>query len=109
MFEEDPRVLYISLHRFDLGHFDPLNRDAYLDSVGLGAGEGFNVNIPWNNHNMTDTEYLAAFTNIILPIAYEFSPELVLVSAGFDANKDDPIGGGYRYIIDFCNFLVYNE
>jgi histone deacetylase 6 len=93
MFESDPRVLYISIHRYEHGFFFPCSQDANYNVVGHGQGAGYNVNIPWNNSKMGDTEYLAVFTNIILPIAYEFNPELVLVSAGFDAAKGDPLGG----------------
>lgn len=42
---------------------------------------------------MGDTEYMSAMQSIILPVAYEFCPELVLVSAGFDAAVGDPLGG----------------
>lgn len=42
---------------------------------------------------MGDAEYLAAFKQIILPIAYQFNPQLVLVAAGFDAAQGDPLGG----------------
>jgi len=97
MFEEDPSVLYVSLHRFDHGGFFPGKKDADYDSVGRGAGKGFNVNIPWNVDRMGDTEYLAAFTNVILPIAYEYAPELILVSAGFDAAQGDPLGGKHKH------------
>jgi len=93
MFEDDPRVLYISIHRYDDGGFFPGKKDADYDAVGINDGKGFNVNIPWNYNRMGDTEYLAAFTNIVLPIAYEYGPELVLVSAGFDAAQGDPLGG----------------
>ena len=55
-------------------------------------GAGFNVNIPWNVPGVGDTEYALAFYNIVLPIAYAFDPQLVLVSAGFDAARGDPLG-----------------
>jgi len=42
---------------------------------------------------MGDAEYISVMQNIILPVAYEFCPELVLVSAGFDAAVGDPLGG----------------
>lgn len=42
---------------------------------------------------MGDTEYLAAFQQIIMPIAYQYDPQLVLVAAGFDAAQGDPLGG----------------
>ncbi|XP_065072844.1 histone deacetylase 6 isoform X1 [Ochlerotatus camptorhynchus] len=93
IFENDPKVLYMSVHRYDNGTFFPKNRDANFDVVGAGSGEGFNVNIPWNKKGMGDQEYSAAFQQIILPVAYEFDPELVLVSAGFDAAIGDPLGG----------------
>uniref|UniRef100_A0AAG5DL14 Protein deacetylase HDAC6 n=1 Tax=Anopheles atroparvus TaxID=41427 RepID=A0AAG5DL14_ANOAO len=93
IFENDPRVLYLSVHRYDNGSFFPKSSDANFDAVGSGQGEGFNVNIPWNRKGMGDPEYVAAFHSVILPIAYEFDPELVLVSAGFDAAVGDPLGG----------------
>ncbi|XP_053682261.1 histone deacetylase 6 isoform X1 [Sabethes cyaneus] len=93
IFEDDPRVLYVSVHRYDNGTFFPKSKDANFDVVGSGAGEGFNVNVPWNRKGMGDQEYAAVFQQIIMPIAYEFDPELVLVSAGFDAAIGDPLGG----------------
>ncbi|XP_037919448.1 histone deacetylase 6 isoform X1 [Hermetia illucens] len=93
IFESNPNVLYISVHRFDNGSFFPKSKDADYDVVGSGAGKGFNVNIPWNKKGMGDTEYAIVFQNIIMPIAYEFNPELVLISAGFDAAVGDPLGG----------------
>lgn len=92
MFENDDKVLYISLHRYEHGEFFPKSSDGNYTIVGEGRGEGFNVNIPWNKHKMGDSDYIAAFQRIIMPIAYEFNPELVLVSAGFDACCGDPIG-----------------
>uniref|UniRef100_A0A1L8DWX0 Protein deacetylase HDAC6 n=1 Tax=Nyssomyia neivai TaxID=330878 RepID=A0A1L8DWX0_9DIPT len=93
IFENRPDVLYVSLHRYDYGNFFPKGTDGDFSEVGSGAGEGFNVNIPWNRKGMGDAEYTAAFFSIIMPIAYEFNPELVLVSAGFDAAIGDPLGG----------------
>ncbi|XP_040572153.1 histone deacetylase 6 [Lepeophtheirus salmonis] len=91
-FYDDPSVLYISIHRFDGGSFFPCKDDAGINFVGKGDGEGFNVNIPWDGPGVGDPEYLAAFFQIVMPIAYEFEPELVLVSAGFDAAINDPLG-----------------
>lgn len=48
IFEQNPKVLYISLHRHDHGSFFPKGEDGDYKAVGSGAGEGFNVNIPWN-------------------------------------------------------------
>lgn len=52
IFESNPNVLYISVHRFDNGSFFPKSKDADYDVVGSGAGKGFNVNIPWNKVNI---------------------------------------------------------
>ena len=93
IFENDPRVLYISVHRYDNGNFFPKSTDADYKEVGGGLGKGFNVNIPWNKKGMADMEYMLAFQSIILPITYDFNPELVLVSAGFDAAIGDQLGG----------------
>ena len=71
MFYNDPRVLYISVHRYDSGTFFPGKPDANYDFVGSGAGEGFNVNIPWSGPGMGDPEYSMALFNVILPIAYQ--------------------------------------
>lgn len=90
---DDPKILYISIHRYENGAFFPGSKNGNYDIVGDGKGEGFNVNIPWNRKRMGDAEYIAAFQQIIMPIAYQFNPELVLVSAGFDACIGDPLGG----------------
>ncbi|XP_064091423.1 uncharacterized protein LOC135205071 isoform X2 [Macrobrachium nipponense] len=93
MFESDPRVLYISIHRYDNGRFFPCSTDANYNRVGIKKGKGFNINIPWNKGSMSDGDYIAAVTQIVLPVAFEFNPQLVLVSAGFDAAIGDPLGG----------------
>eukprot|EP00808_Paulinella_micropora_P000746 g32369.t1 len=93
MFYEDPRVLYVSLHRYDDGFFYPCSEDAYFDRIGKGPGRGFNINVSWNERMYGDHEYLHAFKELIMPVATEFAPELVLVSAGFDAAAGDPLGG----------------
>lgn len=92
MFYDNPNVLYISLHRFDNGTFFPSRMDANYDFCGEKHGEGFNINIPWNGAGMGDPEYSLALFNIILPVGYEFNPDLVLISAGFDAAQGDPLG-----------------
>lgn len=57
IFEEDPKILYISVHRYDNGSFFPNSKRANYTNVGLNAGEGFNVNIPWNKVNKQPTMY----------------------------------------------------
>ncbi|KAM6924434.1 histone deacetylase 6 [Xenentodon cancila] len=93
MFEDDDSVLYISLHRYDNGTFFPSSEDAAPDRVGVAKGVGYNVNIAWSGGRMGDSDYLAAFHHIVMPIATEFNPSLILVSAGFDAARGDPLGG----------------
>ena len=95
-FYDNPNVLYISLHRHDNGNFYPGTGGPV--ECGSGAGLGYNVNIGWTgglDPPMGDAEYLAAFRSIVLPIARSFDPDVVLVSAGFDAavGHPHPIGG----------------
>ncbi|KAM3935896.1 histone deacetylase 7 isoform 2-T2 [Leptodactylus fuscus] len=98
VFYRDPNVLYISLHRHDDGNFFPGSGAA--DEVGANSGEGFSVNVAWAgglDPPMGDAEYLAAFRTVVMPIAHEFSPDVVLVSAGFDAAEGHPAPlGGYK-------------
>lgn len=98
IFYDDPRVLVISMHRHDDGNFFPGTGSP--EECGTGAGVGFNVNIAWSgglNPPLGDAEYLAAFRSIVMPIAREFGPDIVLVSAGFDAAEGhSPPLGGYR-------------
>ncbi|KAM9859416.1 histone deacetylase 7-like [Aulostomus maculatus] len=107
-FYNDPSVLYISLHRYDNGNFFP--GSGHPSEVGAGEGEGFNVNVGWTgglNPPMGDAEYLAAFRAVVMPIAHEFSPEVVLVSAGFDAveGHSSPLGG-YKVTAKCFGFLT---
>ncbi|KAM9758906.1 histone deacetylase 7-like isoform 1-T2 [Menidia menidia] len=107
-FYDDPGVLYISLHRYDDGNFFP--GSGHPNEVGAGAGEGFNVNVGWMgglNPPMGDAEYLAAFRAVVMPIAHEFSPDVVLVSAGFDAVEGHlPSLGGYKVTAKCFGFLT---
>ncbi|KAL1759399.1 hypothetical protein FB107DRAFT_270971 [Schizophyllum commune] len=91
-FIDDPSVLYISLHRYDGGVFYPGGTLGGMASCGEGAGLGFSVNIPWPQAGMTDADYIHAFQRIVMPIAIEFAPELVIISAGFDAADGDTLG-----------------
>ncbi|XP_056656519.1 histone deacetylase 9 isoform X2 [Monodelphis domestica] len=97
-FYADPSILYISLHRYDEGNFFP--GSGAPNEVGSGPGEGYNVNIAWTgglDPPMGDAEYLAAFRTVVMPIAREFDPDIVLVSAGFDAVEGHtPPLGGYK-------------
>ncbi|KAF7315593.1 hypothetical protein MIND_00074700 [Mycena indigotica] len=91
-FNEDPSVLYISIHRYERGQFYPCGPFGSLQSVGEGPGRGYSVNIPWPTAGMGDADYLHAFQKIVMPIAMEFAPDLVIISAGFDAARGDQLG-----------------
>lgn len=92
-FYDDPNVLYVSLHVFKNGTFYPNLPDADLTYCGEDHGLGKNVNIPWPEFGMGDAEYLYAFQQVVIPIATEFDPDLVIISAGFDAAEGDKLGG----------------
>ncbi|KAM9250287.1 LOW QUALITY PROTEIN: protein deacetylase HDAC6 [Cariama cristata] len=92
IFEEDPSVLYVSLHRHD-GSFFPGGAGGSPRRRGRGDGTGFTLNVGWGAPRAGDPEYLAAMTRLVLPVACQFAPQLVLVSAGFDAGRGDPLGG----------------
>jgi histone deacetylase 6 len=110
MFAEDPNVLFISLHRYDNGTFYPVEEETKVrgtpEYTGRGSGLGATINIAWNTKQLDskdqkipsssssdgtymggigDVDYLAAFDRIIIPAALEFGPDLIYVSAGFDA------------------------
>ncbi|RWS14848.1 histone deacetylase 6-like isoform X2, partial [Dinothrombium tinctorium] len=83
LFEDDQNIFYISLHDvFDY----PKNPKAFHEC------KSNIVNIPWRNKSLNDFDYLMAFFRVILPIAYELNPELILVSCGFDAAQNDLLG-----------------
>jgi acetoin utilization deacetylase AcuC-like enzyme len=84
-FYADPSVLYVSLHQFP---FYP--GTGSFDEIGAGAGAGFTVNLPMRA-GWGPAEYAAAFRDVIVPVALRFDPDFVLVSAGFDAHRDDPL------------------
>ena len=85
MFYDEPRVLYVSTHQFP---FYPGTGAA--NEIGAGKGRGFTVNVPMEAGS-TDVDYLLVHGDIIGPVLDEFRPELVLVSAGFDAHERDPL------------------
>jgi acetoin utilization deacetylase AcuC-like enzyme len=85
IFWRSPEVLYASLHQFP---FYPGTGAA--NEVGEGDGHGFTVNVPLSAGGADDV-YRSAFERAVLPVAAEFAPELVLVSAGFDASQRDPL------------------
>jgi histone deacetylase 6 len=91
-FYHDPNVLYISLHVHQGGKFYPEGPKGDHLHCGEGPGLGRNINIPWKMAGMTDADYILAFQKLVMPIAQDFDPDLVVVSAGFDAAEGDMLG-----------------
>lgn len=85
IFWQDSRVLYLSLHQFP---FYPGTGAA--EETGEGDGKGTTVNVPLSA-SAGDAAYCAAFHEIVEPVLHDFAPELILVSAGFDAHERDPL------------------
>jgi acetoin utilization deacetylase AcuC-like enzyme len=86
-FYDDPAVLFVSSHQYP---YYPGTGAA--GDIGSGAGAGFTVNLPLSA-GATDADYEIAYTGLALPVLRQFRPELVLISAGFDAHMDDPLAG----------------
>lgn len=85
-FYDDNRVLFIDIHQDDLFP----KHSGSIDEKGKDAGLGFTVNIPLPD-SCFDDDYLRVLEKQIKPLALNFKPELILVSAGFDAHEDDPL------------------
>lgn len=84
-FYEDPSVFYISLHQYP---FYP-GTGAY-DETGEGKAKGTTLNCPMPK-GASDKDYKEAFIKKIIPKSKEFKPDVILISAGFDAHKEDPL------------------
>lgn len=86
-FEGDPSVFYFSAHQ---SPFYPYTGSA--DETGTGTAQGTKLNVPLEAGS-GDEKVAAAFRERLVPAARKFKPDFILVSAGFDGHKDDPIGG----------------
>lgn len=53
--------------------------------IGEGPGLGYNINVPWENGRCGDADYLAVWDHVLLPVAKDFGPDIIIISAGFDA------------------------
>ncbi|UCE63474.1 MAG: histone deacetylase [Nitrospirota bacterium] len=84
-FDEDPTVLFFSTHQYP--HYPGTGHSS---EIGRGDGKGLTINIPMSGGE-GDEEYCEVFQNELVPAAEAFKPELVLISAGFDAHRDDPL------------------
>jgi len=95
-FESDPSVLYASTHQFP---FYP--GTGAVGEIGVGRGEGSTLNVPLPA-GCGDREYVGVTERLIAPAARSFRPEVILISCGFDAHRDDPLAAmnvtreGYR-------------
>jgi acetoin utilization deacetylase AcuC-like enzyme len=87
LFEDRQDVLVFNAHQWPLWP-----GTGALGEVGVGDGEGLTVNCPLPP-GFADAGYVSLFKRVLIPIANSYKPQLVLVSAGFDAHRDDPLGG----------------
>ena len=85
IFDSSPEVLFASIHQWP---FYP--GTGALSDAGSGPGEGFTINLPVPAGSGED-EWLGLLEHVVVPAARAFGPDLVLVSAGFDAHRDDPL------------------
>jgi len=105
-FYDDPNVLFISTHQYP--HYPG---SGGIREVGRGPGEGFTVNVPLAA-GAGDAEYVAVYHTVVAPVIEAYRPELILVSAGFDAHYSDPLGGmaltetGYEQMVQILMHLA---
>lgn len=98
MFYDDPSVLFLSSHQYP---FYP--GTGALEHTGRGEGHGYTVNIPMPRGHGDDT-FAALYEEIVWPVARRYQPDLIIISAGFDAHWTDPLAGmrlslsGYAHI-----------
>jgi acetoin utilization deacetylase AcuC-like enzyme len=85
IFYDDPDVLFVSTHQYP---FYP--GTGALDETGIGAGEGYTINLPLSA-GIGDAGYAQLYEEIMWPAARRFKPQLIVVSAGFDAHWADPL------------------
>jgi acetoin utilization deacetylase AcuC-like enzyme len=85
IFAADPRVLYISIHQWPLY---PGTGPAEYE--GTGAGEGYTINLPVPPGSGSE-EFLALVQHVAVPVARAYQPQLLAISAGYDAHRDDPL------------------
>ncbi len=100
-FYSDPGVLFVSLHQHNW--YPKLSGE--LEQVGTGAGAGYTVNIPLPA-GTGDRGYGAAFEQLVVPIGLQYQPQLVLISAGQDANWLDPLA---QMMVTMAGFRKMSE
>ncbi|MBW6517289.1 MAG: histone deacetylase [ANME-2 cluster archaeon] len=86
-FYKDSSVLYFSIHQYP--HYPGTGR---VDEIGVGEGRGYTINVPLPG-GANDADYLYVFNEILAPAARKFRPDIILVSAGQDGHRNDPLAG----------------
>ncbi len=99
-FYGDPRVVYVSMHQFPL--YPGTGR---MEETGAGDGIGTNVNFPFPPGTTGDA-YLAAVDEVVAPLAESWAPSWLLVSAGFDAHRSDPLTGLSLSVGDYADLML---
>jgi acetoin utilization deacetylase AcuC-like enzyme len=87
IFHESREVLFVSIHQFP---FWP--GTGPLADVGSGEGEGYSINLPVPG-GTGEATFLSLIEHVVMPVARAYRPDLILISAGYDAHRDDPLGG----------------
>lgn len=87
LFYSRPDVLFFSVHRYP---FYPGTGD--MTETGIGPGAGYTVNVPMRA-GLGDAAYKQVFNDVLTPLARRYKPQLILISAGYDAHIADPLGG----------------
>ena len=85
VFEDDPRVMFVSVHQWPL-----YPGTGWFDEIGVGAGLGYTMNVPLPPGTTGDS-YRRAFDELVVPRGRAFDPTWLIISAGFDAHRNDPI------------------
>jgi acetoin utilization deacetylase AcuC-like enzyme len=98
IFYDDPNVLYVSTHESPL-----YPGTGHLRETGSGAGSGTNVNLPFPAGTAGDT-YRAVFDEVIIPLVERFAPTWLIISAGFDGHRNDPLAGLGLTSADYADF-----
>lgn len=86
-FYDTDKVLYFSTHQYP---YYPGTGAA--EEIGIGKGEGYTINVPLPA-GLEDMAYATVFNDLLIPIARQYKPELIILSAGYDIHKNDPLGG----------------
>jgi acetoin utilization deacetylase AcuC-like enzyme len=95
IFHDSREVLFVSIHQFP---FWP--GTGPLDDVGEGTGEGYSINLPVPG-GTGEAAFLSLIEHIVMPVGRQYRPDLILISAGYDAHRDDPLGG---LVLDTSSF-----